>query len=184
MTALRLVLLAVAVAGAVARPRWLPAFVAPVACVLIAWATGATSLTDSGRALRPLVDPLAFLLAAIPLAVLLDRFGYFEALASHFGSGRRLLLGCWVLAAGTVAVLNLDAAVVLLTPLYLRVGRRSGVEPRFLGFQPVILALLASSFLPVSNLTNLIAAARTGLGVLPLLEHLGLPGLAACLVGY
>ena len=64
----------------------------------------------------------------------------------------------------TVAVLNLDAAVVLLTPLYVRVARRTGLDPVALAFQPVLLACLASSFLPVSNLTNLIAAHQADLG--------------------
>lgn len=184
MTAVRLVLLALAVAGAVLRPYRLPAFVAPVVCSLVAIAAGATTLHGAGHDLRPLVEPLAFLLAAIPLAVLLDRLGYFEELASSLAGRTHVVGGLWVLAAATVAVLNLDAAVVLLTPLYVRVARRKGLSPRFLGFQTVILALLASSFLPVSNLTNLIAVARYGVGPVSFLEHLGPPGLVACAVGY
>jgi arsenical pump membrane protein len=184
MTAVRLVLLVLAVLGAVLRPFRLPAFVAPVACCAIAFASGAVSFAAAGHDLRPLVDPLAFLLAAIPLAVLLDQLGYFQALADRVTARRKLLGGLWLLAVATVAVLNLDAAVVLLTPLYVRIARGAGLDARYVGFQPVILALLASSFLPVSNLTNLIAADRTGVDPLAFLEHLGLPGAAACLVGY
>lgn len=184
MTALRLALLALAGFGAVLRPYRLPAFAAPVLFSAVALATGATSWHRAGHDLRPLVDPLAFLLAAIPLAVLLDRLGYFEQLAELAEGRRRLVAGLWLLATATVAVLNLDAAVVLLTPLYIRVARKVHVPPRFLAFQPVILALLASSFLPVSNLTNLIAVARTGVGPVAFVEHLGLPGAVACVVGY
>lgn len=184
MTVVRLVLLVAAVLGAVLRPFRLPAFVTPVVCSVVALAAGATTLGGVGHDLRPLVDPLAFLLAAIPLAVLLDELGFFHALAERIGARRGLLAWLWVLAAATVAVLNLDAAVVLLTPLYVRLARTADLDARWLGFQPVILALLASSFLPVSNLTNLIAASRTGVGPVAFLEHLGLPGLAACLVGY
>lgn len=184
MTAARLVLLGAAVVGALARPWRLPSFIFPVAGALIALASGLVSPSATATALRPLASPLGFLLAAIPLAVLLDRYGYFESLAGLFGSGRLLLPGLWVLGAGTVAVLNLDAAVVLLTPLYLRVARRQDRSATFLGFQPVLLALLASSFLPVSNLTNLIVVARDHVSPWQLLEHLGLPALAACVVGY
>ena len=65
---------------------------------------------------------------------------------------------CWIIAAAVVALLNLDAAVVLLTPLYIRTARNTGLDPVMLAFQPVLLAMLASSALPISNLTNLIVA--------------------------
>ena len=74
------------------------------------------------------------------------------------GRGRHLALGLWVLGALVTTILNLDASVVLLTPLYVRIARRCGLDPLALAFQPVLLSCLASSALPVSNLTNLIAA--------------------------
>ncbi len=184
MTAARIILLVLAVAGAVFRPFRLPTFVAPVLCAVVALLAGTTTWDEAGRAVEPLGGAIGFLLAAIPLAVLLERYGYFEQVATVFGSGGFLLLGLWVLGTVTVAVMNLDAAVVLLTPLYLRIARQRGRSPRFVGFQPVILALLASSFLPVSNLTNLIAVGKFGIGPLAFLEHLGLPSLAACAIGY
>jgi arsenical pump membrane protein len=184
VTVARLALLVVAVAGATLRPRRIPAFLAPVACVLIALLSGLASWHETSHALSPLLAPLAFLLTAIPLAVLLDRLGYFEQLAALFGNGRWLVPGLWLLGTGTVAVLNLDAAVVLLTPLYFRIASRHGLPARFVCFQPVVLALLASSFLPVSNLTNLIASARFGIGPLEWFEHLGAPAAVACTVGY
>ena len=53
-----------------------------------------------------------------------------------------------------------------------------------LGFQPVLLACLASSALPVSNLTNLIAASARHLSTTAFLAHLGLPSLAATVAGW
>lgn len=184
VTAARVILLLVAVAGAIVRPVRLPAFVAPVVCAGVALASGLVSLRFVGHSLGPLAGPLGFLLAAIPLAVLLDHYGYFEQVAGLFGGGRLLVPGLWCTGVVTVAVLNLDAAVVLLTPLYVRIARQNGRSERWLGFQPVLLALLASSFLPVSNLTNLIAASTTGIGPLATLAHLGPASLAACGVGY
>jgi len=180
----KLILLGVGVAGAVARPLRLPAWAVPTASVAVALGLGLVGPAGAGRALRPLVDPLAFLLAAVPLAVLLDRIGLFESLAGILTGGPRVVPGLWALAAAVTTVLNLDAAVVLLTPLYVRVARRTGLCPRAVGFQPVLLACLASSALPVSNLTNLIAAARTGTSPGSFVAHLALPSLAATGVGY
>src|SRR2546428_495183 len=103
--------------------------------------------------LRPLGAPIAFLIVAVPLAALLDRLGFFAAGAAVVGRGRHLALGLWVLGALVTTILNLDASVVLLTPLYVRIARRCGLDPLALAFQPVLLSCLASSALPVSNLT-------------------------------
>ena len=121
---------------------------------------------------------LAFLLAGVPLAALLDRMGFFGAAASvMLGHDQtdRSVFGLWVLAAVTTAVLNLDTTVVLLTPLYLRLARRTGVEPIPLVVIPLLLASFASSVLPVSNLTTLIVVQRFDLGTLDVLAHLALP---------
>lgn len=177
-------LLAAGVAGALIRPFRLPGWLVAVLAVALGLAIGSLGLHQAGQALRPLVDALAFVLAAVPLSVLLDRLGFFEEAAQLLARGRRTAAGLWALAAFVTAALNLDASVVLLTPLYVRMARHSGMSERSLAFQPVLLACLASSFLPVSNLTNLIAAAHTGAGPVAFLVHLGPPSLAATLVGY
>jgi arsenical pump membrane protein len=90
----------------------------------------------------------------------------------------------WLVSAVAVAVLNLDAAVVLCTPLAITVARRWQIDPVALAFQPVLLACLASSALPVSNLTNLIAVAEGSIDAGTLVLRLGLPTLTAVAVGY
>jgi arsenical pump membrane protein len=131
---------------------------------------------------------LAFLLVGVPLAALLDRLGFFEATATVMAGreGRnRPVLGLWVLAALTTVVLNLDTTVVLLTPLYLRLARRAGTEDLLaLALIPLLLASLASSVLPVSNLTNLIVTDRFSVGVGTFVGHLALPSFAATVVGW
>ena len=141
-------------------------------------------IADQWSALWP---ALAFLLAGVPLASLLDRIGFFSAAATLLigkGDHDRSALGLWVLAAFTTAVLNLDTTVVLLTPLCLRLAKQSGTDPVPLAAIPLLLASFASSILPISNLTTLIAAQRFGLSVLDVLGHLALPSLAACTVGW
>lgn len=99
-------------------------------------------------ALEPLVEPVAFLLAAAPLAVLLDRFGSFTDAAALLYRTKRLPLGLWVFGAAVTTLLNLDAAVVLLTPLYVRIADRHGYDRLALAYQSALLASLASSALP------------------------------------
>lgn len=129
---------------------------------------------------------LAFLLAGVPLAALLDRLGFFEAAAARIvgPGGDRPVLALWVFAAVTTVVLNLDTTVVLLTPLYLRLARRAGVDPLPLVAVPLLLASLASSVLPVSNLTNLIVVEQVHVGVGDFVTHLALPSVVASVVGW
>jgi arsenical pump membrane protein len=159
-------LLAIAVAGAIAPPwrgqRWL----VPCAALLVAH--------PHHLVVRPLFAPVAFLLAAVPFAVLLEHLGFFDAVAARLGVRPGRL---WVLGALVTTLLNLDTAVVLLTPLYGKIDRR-------LALQPVLLALVASSALPVSNLTNLIAASTAHLATVDFLVHLGPPSLVATTVAW
>ncbi len=90
----------------------------------------------------------------------------------------------WTLACVTTAILNLDTTVVLLTPLSVRLARRSGTDPFTLALIPLFTAAFASSFLPVSNLTTLIVTERLDLTVADVVTHLAIPGFAACVVGW
>src|SRR5258705_8067032 len=115
---LSVVLVVVAVAGAVPRPRRLPAWVAPVGAAAIALVTGVVTFHSARIAMRPLVSPLAFVALAVPLAVMLDRVGIFEELAGRAARSPRVIGACWLLAAAVVALLNPDPAVGLLAPLF------------------------------------------------------------------
>jgi arsenical pump membrane protein len=137
--------------------------------------------------LSSLWPALAFLLAGVPLAALLDRLGFFDAAAVAL-AGRKghdiPVLGLWILAALTTVVLNLDTTVVLLTPLYLRLAQRAHTDPVPVVAIPLLLASLASSVLPISNLTTLIVTDRLHLGVAEVFGHLALPSIAASTAGW
>jgi arsenical pump membrane protein len=177
-------LLLVAIVGVLARPSRIPQWVIPAVCALIAIGTDASSIRDARRALGTLGAPIGFLLAAVPLAIALDRLGFFTQLADRLIITGRASGSLWILAALVTTVLNLDASVVLLTPLYIQIARQTGRHPLTLAAQPVLLACLASSALPVSNLTNLIAASDTGAGTVDFLTNLALPSLVATTVGW
>ena len=120
----------------------------------------------------------------MPLAVVLDEVGFFAAVAALVDGGRHLRLGLWALAAAVVILFNLDAAVVLLTPLYVRIARRHGEDPLALAFIPALMASLASTVLPVSNLTNLVVAEQLDVGAGDFLVHAAPAALVAVVVGW
>jgi arsenical pump membrane protein len=97
------------------------------------------------------------------LAASLDHVGVFDELAAVAARSRHVVGALWILAALVVALLNLDAAVVLLTPLYISTASLVDIDPVALAFQPVLVASLASGVLVVSNLTNLLAASQLSL---------------------
>ena len=66
-------------------------------------------------------------------------------------------------AAGTTAVLSLDATIVLLTPVVFSTAARLRFSPRPHVYACTHLANSASLLLPVSNLTNLLAFNASGL---------------------
>jgi arsenical pump membrane protein len=86
--------------------------------------------------------------------------GLFGWLASRLdaipGSGRRLFFCGLVLVAVTTAVLNLDTAVVFLTPVMVAAARRRGVDEQPFLYGTIFMVNASSLFLPGSNLTNLI----------------------------
>lgn len=143
-------------------------------------------MDEALRNIEAMVPALLFLCTGVPLATLLDRLGFFDSVAMAIE--RRWhhvpVLVLWALAGVTTATLNLDTTIVLLTPLYVRLARRAGIDPLPLALVPLLLASFASSVLPVSNLTTLIAVERHELGVVDVVGRLGPASLVACAVGW
>ena len=88
------------------------------------------------------------------------------------------------LAAGVTAVLTLDATVVLLTPVVLRTAQQLRVRRRPHLYACAHLANSGSLLLPVSNLTNLLAFAATGLSFGRFTALMALPWTVACLLDW
>jgi arsenical pump membrane protein len=123
------------------------------------------------------------------LAELADREGLFTwsaALTARQAgsSATRLLTRVTVLAAVVTAVLSLDATVVLLTPVVVATALRMRVPVRPHGYAVGHLANSASLLLPVSNLTNLLAVAATGLSFVHFAGLMVLPQLATVALEY
>ena len=182
--ALSAVLLAAVLACALVRPWGWPEAVVAVPAAVVLLATRAISL-DQARAVAERLGPvIGFLAAVLVLGQLCDDEGLFRACGSWMarvaaGRPRRLLLAVFVLASVITAVLSLDAAVVLLTPVVFATAAGLGARPRPHVYACTHLANTASLLLPVSNLTNLLAFAASGLSFTRFAALMALPWLVA-----
>jgi arsenical pump membrane protein len=164
------VLLATLITAVVGHHRVPPVAVAlPGAAYLVL--VGAIGAPDAEGAVREIAPTVAFLVVVLLLAELADREGLFSwaAAVTARQAGRSapgLLARVVLLSALVTAVLSLDATVVLLTPIVLATAARMRVPARPHSYAAGHLANSASLLLPVSNLTNLLAFAATGLSFL------------------
>ncbi|BCJ74310.1 arsenic transporter [Catellatospora sp. IY07-71] len=153
----------------------------------LAVGTGLLPAAAAGATVTRLAPLLLFLAAVTVLAELTARAEVFDVLAARVtiagrGSNRLLFLLCVGFAGLTTVVLNLDTTAVLLTPVMLATAARAGLAALPLAMTTVWLANTASLLLPVSNLTNLLAADRIGLGPLDFAGRMLLPQVAALAV--
>ncbi|MCX5329482.1 arsenic transporter [Streptomyces sp. NBC_00140] len=181
---LSIALLVAVLAWAVVRPKGLPEAVLAVPAAGLVIATGAISPDHAWAEVERLGPVVGFLAAVLVLAHFCDVEGLFRACGawmarSSAGRPGRLLTAVFALASAITAVLSLDATVVLLTPVVLATAARSGVRAKPHLYACAHLSNTASLLLPVSNLTNLLAFAASGLSFTRFAALMALPWLVA-----
>ena len=182
------VLVAVLVVAAIGSERVRPVYVAVPGAVYLVL-VGALGYADAEGAVRQIAPTVGFLVVVLLLAHLADREGVFTWAAAVTArqagtSAGGLLLRVVVLCAVVTAVLSLDATVLLLTPVVLTTAAHMRVPARPHAWAAGHLANSASLLLPVSNLTNLLAFATTGLSFLHFTGLMLAPWVVAVAIEY
>ncbi|HEV7451490.1 MAG TPA: SLC13 family permease [Pseudonocardiaceae bacterium] len=157
--------------------------IAGIGCVLIGLLPAAEA-EDNVRRIAPL---LLFLGSVIVLAKLARQAQVFDVIATRMaivgrGNYTALFLLCVAFASLTTMFLNLDTTAVLLTPVMLALAPRARIVALPLAMTTIWLANTASLLLPVSNLTNLLAADRVKLAAPTFAARMWVPQLASLAV--
>lgn len=154
-------------------PRWglsvldwvrIGLLLAGLLCVL----TGLLPREEAADNMRRIGPLLLFLGSVIVLAELTRQAKVFDVIAHRLailgrGYYPALFVLCVLFASATTILLNLDTTAVLITPVMLALAVPARIPPLPLAMTTVWLANTASLLLPVSNLTNLLAADRVAL---------------------
>lgn len=158
-----------------------------VAVALLCVVTGLLPTADAEALGARIAPVLGFVVAITVVAELARDAAVFDVIAqrlARWGQGRVILL--WasvvVLAVISTVFLSLDTTAVIVTPVVVVLAQSVGIPPLPFALVTVWLANTASLALPVSNLTNLLAARAIGDDPLSFLALSWAPTLVGVLV--
>lgn len=150
---------------------------------------GIVSFGQAWGILRETEDAILLLIGMMALSAVAEKAGFFDwaaSLTARAGRGRTFLLYGFVFLVGTLVTttLSLDATAIVLTPIVYGMVVRLRLSPLPFMFACVYTANTASLFLPVSNLTNLLAYGKFDLGFARFGLVMLLPGVFAVLTNF
>ncbi|HEY3422260.1 MAG TPA: SLC13 family permease [Methanocellaceae archaeon] len=140
----------------------------------------------------PLVHTWNVVLILIELMVIstfLDDYGFFEfcaVKAMHMAGGdtRKLFVYTYAITCLITAFTSNDIAILTLTPIILKFCRRSGLNAKPFMYAFFFAANIASMFLYIGNLTNILIGDAFKLGYFDFTKYMFLPTMAAIVVNY
>ncbi len=138
-----------------------------VVIALVCVLTGFLPRTDAGALGARIAPVLGFVVAITIVAELARDAAVFDVVSqrlARWGRGRVVVLWALVVVLAVVSTvfLSLDTTAVIVTPVVVVLAQSIGVSPLPFALATVWLANTASLALPVSNLTNLLAAPAMG----------------------
>jgi arsenical pump membrane protein len=143
-----------------ARQALLPLAIGATAAI----AAAAAAAADAHAAFSQTWPAFALVAGLLLIGAAAAREGVFEAAGAAVtrlpGGTVSLLVALLLLEAAVTAVLNLDTAVVFVTPVLLHAAQQRGVPEAPFLYGAVFMANSASLLFPGSNLTNLIVLAN------------------------
>lgn len=135
------------------------------------------------QAARQVWPPFVLVAGLLAIGTVVQADGLFAAVGTRIerigGSPLRLLAALLALEAVVTAVLNLDTAVVFLTPILIHAARQRRCDERPFLYGALFIANGASILLPGSNLTNLIVLAHEHLSGAEVARTMALPWIAS-----
>lgn len=152
------------------RRRWgagTTIVLALIAAAVVCIVSGILPRADAGALGARIAPVLGFVVAITIVAELARDAAVFDVVAqrlARWGRGRVVLLWVAVVALAVVSTvfLSLDTTAVIVTPVVVVLAQSVGIPPLPFALVTVWLANTASLALPVSNLTNLLAARAIG----------------------
>lgn len=150
---------------------------------------GLVSFGQAWQILLETEDALVLLVGMMALSAVAEKAGFFDwaaAMTARAGRKRVLLLYAFVFLVGTLVTttLSLDATAIVLTPIVYGMVVRLRLSPMPFMFACVYTANTASLFLPISNLTNLLAYDEFDLGFARFGLVMLLPGILAVVTNF
>lgn len=140
----------------------------------------------------PLVNTWNVVLILIELMVIstfLDDYGFFEycavkAMQLAGGDTKKLFTYTYAITCIITAFTSNDIAILTLTPIILKFCRRAGLDAKPFMFSFFFAANIASMFLYIGNLTNILIGDAFKLGYFDFSAYMFLPTMAAIVVNY
>lgn len=132
---------------------------------------------------------IVILIELMVISTFLDDYGFFEwcavkAMQMAGGDSRRLFTYTYAVTCLITAFTSNDIAILTLTPIILKFCRRAGLDSKPFMYAFFFAANIASMFLLIGNLTNIMIGDGFRIGYFDFAAWMFLPTMAAIIVNY